>query len=99
MTGIITASMPVFVVENRLYGNHAYATINEGLGKVLRFGANDISVVARSQWLAAAAGPLFGSCPARLGGHRSPNAHGPGAAHGRRDASAQYRCSALLVRR
>jgi Protein of unknown function (DUF1116) len=46
MAGIITASMPVFVVENRLYGNRAYATINEGLGKVLRYGANDASVDA-----------------------------------------------------
>jgi hypothetical protein len=61
MTGIITASMPVFVIENRPYGNHAYATINEGLGKVLRFGANDASVVARLKWLAAEAGPLLGS--------------------------------------
>jgi hypothetical protein len=61
MTGIITASMPVFVVENRIYGNRAYATINEGLGKVLRFGANDASVVARLRWLATEAGPLLGS--------------------------------------
>ena len=37
MTGIITASMPVLVVENRTHGNRAYATINEGMGKVLRF--------------------------------------------------------------
>jgi Protein of unknown function (DUF1116) len=61
MTGIITTSMPVFVVENRVFGNRAYATINEGLGKVLRFGANDASVVARLQWLAAEAGPLLGA--------------------------------------
>lgn len=59
MTGIITASMPVFVVENRAYGNRAYATINEGLGKVLRFGANDETVVARLRWLAEEAGPLL----------------------------------------
>jgi Protein of unknown function (DUF1116) len=68
MTGIITASMPVFIVENRLYDNRAYATINEGLGKVLRFGANDASVVARLQWLAAEAGPLFGSALRASGG-------------------------------
>jgi hypothetical protein len=61
MTGIITASMPVFVVENRVYGSRGYATINEGLGKVLRFGANDASVVARLQWLAAEAGSLLGA--------------------------------------
>ena len=61
MTGMITASMPVFVVENRRFGNRAAATINEGLGKVLRFGANDESVVERLRWLAAEAGPLLGA--------------------------------------
>jgi hypothetical protein len=61
MTGIVTASMPVFVVENRAHGNRAFATINEGLGKVLRFGANDASVVDRLRWLAAEAGPLLGA--------------------------------------
>jgi Protein of unknown function (DUF1116) len=68
MTGIISASMPVFVVENRVYGNRAYATINEGLGKVLRFGANDASVVARLRWLAAQAGPLLGAALRASGG-------------------------------
>jgi uncharacterized protein DUF1116 len=61
MTGMITASMPVFVVENRAHGNRAHATINEGLGKVLRFGANDESVTARLHWLAVEAGPLLGA--------------------------------------
>ena len=40
MAGIISPSMPVFVVENRAAGNRAYSNFNEGLGKVLRFGAN-----------------------------------------------------------
>jgi hypothetical protein len=61
MTGIITASMPVFVVANRAHGNYAHATINEGLGKVLRFGANDESVIARLRWVASEAGPLLGA--------------------------------------
>jgi Protein of unknown function (DUF1116) len=68
MTGIITASMPVFVVENRVHGNYAYATINEGLGKVLRFGANDASVVTRLQWLASEAGPSLGAALRASGG-------------------------------
>jgi hypothetical protein len=68
MTGIITASMPVFIVENRVYVKRAYATINEGLGKVLRFGANDASVIARLQWLAAQAGPLLGAALRASGG-------------------------------
>ena len=61
MTGIVTASMPVLVVENRAHGNRAHATINEGLGRVLRFGANDDAVIARLTWLATEAGPLLGA--------------------------------------
>jgi len=68
MTGVITPSMPVFVVENRTHGNRAHATINEGLGKVLRFGANDDSVVARLRWLATEAGPLLGAALRVSGG-------------------------------
>ncbi|MDE0332203.1 MAG: DUF1116 domain-containing protein, partial [Nitrospinae bacterium] len=35
MTGITTRSMPVMIVENRKFGNRAYCTLNEGLGKVM----------------------------------------------------------------
>ena len=68
MTGIVTPSMPVFVVENRPHGNHAGATINEGLGRVLRFGAHDASVLERLRWLAAEAGPLLGAAIRSAGG-------------------------------
>jgi hypothetical protein len=68
MTGIITPSMPVLVVENRAHGNRAYVTINEGLGKVLRFGANDDSVVERLRWLQREAGPILGAAIRASGG-------------------------------
>jgi hypothetical protein len=68
MTGIITTTMPVLVVENRAHGNRAHATINEGLGKVLRFGANDESVITRLRWLRDEAGPLFGAALRASGG-------------------------------
>jgi uncharacterized protein DUF1116 len=68
MTGMVTASMPVFIVENRREGNRAFATINEGLGRVLRFGANDAGVIERLDWLAAEAGPLLGAALRRSGG-------------------------------
>jgi hypothetical protein len=68
MTGIVTPSMPVLVVENRAGGNRAGATVNEGLGKVLRFGANDGSVIERLRWLAAEAGPLLGAAIRGAGG-------------------------------
>ena len=61
MAGVLTASMPVFIVENRAHGNRAHVTINEGLGKVLRYGANDASVIARLNWIAQEAGPLLGA--------------------------------------
>jgi hypothetical protein len=48
MTGMTTMSMPLFVVENARFANRAYCAINEGLGKVMRFGGNDLkSIVAR----------------------------------------------------
>ena len=68
MAGIVTRSMPVFVVDNRAHGNRAHVTINEGLGKVLRYGANDESVVARLRWLATEAGPLLGAALRASGG-------------------------------
>ena len=47
MAGIVTYSMPVWHVVNKTYGNDAYCTMNEGLGKVLRFGACDQEVFDR----------------------------------------------------
>jgi hypothetical protein len=60
MTGITTRSMPLLVVENRAFGNWAACTINEGLGKVMRFGGNDAEVLARLAWLRDEFGPLLG---------------------------------------
>ncbi len=60
MTGMTTLSQPVLVVENRASGNHAFCTINEGLGKVMRFGGNDASVLKRLSWLRDTLGPALG---------------------------------------
>ena len=68
MTGMVTASMPVFVVQNRRHGNRACATLNEGLGRVLRFGANDASVIERLRWLGAEAGPAIHAAVRLSGG-------------------------------
>ncbi|HNN37236.1 MAG TPA: DUF1116 domain-containing protein, partial [Pseudomonadales bacterium] len=51
MAGVISPSMPLWVVENGDRGNRAYCNLNEGLGKVLRFGANTPEVIARLRWL------------------------------------------------
>lgn len=51
MAGVITPSMPVFVVENKAFGNKSYTNINEGLGKVMRMGAYSEEVIERLRWI------------------------------------------------
>jgi len=52
MAGIVSPSMPVFIVRNATHGNLAYATQNEGLGRVLRYGAFGPDVYERLRWMA-----------------------------------------------
>lgn len=59
MAGLVSPSMPVLVVENRTFGNRAFATLNEGLGKVLRYGAYDATVIERLRWIAQTLGPAL----------------------------------------
>jgi hypothetical protein len=59
MAGVVSPSMPVVIVENQAGGNRAYATLNEGLGKVLRFGAYDDSVLTRLRWFVDTLGPTL----------------------------------------
>ena len=51
MAGIISPSMPVFIVENEAGGTRAFAILNEGMGKVLRFGAYGQEVLDRLRWM------------------------------------------------
>jgi hypothetical protein len=51
MAGVVSASMPVWVVENAAGANLAYCTFNEGLGKVLRYGAYDQEVLEQLAWM------------------------------------------------
>ncbi len=59
MGGITSANMPVLVVENRYDGTTAYCTLNEGIGKVLRFGAYSQEVVDRLKWMKDVLGPTL----------------------------------------
>ncbi|MEE8442063.1 MAG: DUF1116 domain-containing protein [Spirochaetia bacterium] len=59
MAGIVTASMPVWILENSTYGNRAYATLNEGLGKVLRYGANSPAVIEKLKWMETVLAPVL----------------------------------------
>lgn len=59
MAGIISPSMPVHVIFNKTYGNHSYATVNEGLGKVLRYGAFSEEVISRLKWIETDFAPVL----------------------------------------
>ncbi len=59
MGGITSMNMPVLVVENRVDGTTAYCTMNEGIGKVLRFGAYNEEVVNRLHWMKNVLAPLL----------------------------------------
>ena len=68
MTGLTTLGQPIMVVENRATENRAYCAINEGLGKVMRFGGNDHEVLERLRWLRDKFGPALGRALRHLGG-------------------------------
>ncbi len=59
MGGITSGSMPVMVVENKLDGSVAYCIMNEGIGKVLRFGAYSEEVITRLRWMRDSLGPVL----------------------------------------
>ena len=74
MGGITSKNMPVLVVENRTEGNRAYCTMNEGIGKVLRFGAYDSEVVNRLKWMQTDLAPALSKTLAQIEGGLSLNA-------------------------
>ncbi len=67
MAGVISPSMPVLVVENPATGGVAYSTLNEGLGKVLRYGAYAPEVIDRLRWMERVLGPVIGDALRRSG--------------------------------
>jgi hypothetical protein len=61
MAGMTTYSMPVLVVENRAAGNTAFSILNEGLGRVLRYGGLGPDVLERLDWMRRVLGPALGA--------------------------------------
>jgi hypothetical protein len=59
MAGVISASMWVFVVADPATGRRTYCTLNEGLGKVLRYGAYGPEVLSRLRWMSDVLAPLL----------------------------------------
>lgn len=68
MAGVVSPSMWLLVVEDAERGGTAYCSLNEGLGKVLRYGAYGPEVIERLRWMADVLGPAL---------QRAVRAHGP----------------------
>jgi hypothetical protein len=102
MTGITTKSMPLLVVENRAFAHprnaRAVCALNEGLGKVMRFGGNDADVLARLAWLRDEFGPLLGKALRSAAGIELGPLIARGLSMGDEMHQRNVACSSLLVR-
>jgi len=61
MAGVISPNMPVYIVKDRKHGSTAYSNLNEGIGKVLRYGAYSGEVVQRLVWMRDVLAETLGS--------------------------------------
>ena len=68
MAGVTSASMKVYVVENITHGNRAYSNLNEGYGKVLRYGAYSDEVLKKLRWMNDVLGPALADALAQSSG-------------------------------
>ena len=59
MAGVISPSMPVYELEDRKFGNKTYSNMNEGIGKVLRYGAYSKEVLDRLSWMSETFAPVL----------------------------------------
>ena len=98
MTGMTTQGQPVMVVENRTTGNRSYCTINEGFGKVMRFGGNDAEVLDRLRWLRDVLGPAMGAALRQTDGILLKPLVARGLTMGDEMHQRNVACSGLLLR-
>ncbi|MGD9091863.1 MAG: DUF1116 domain-containing protein [Anaerolineales bacterium] len=68
MAGVICPSMSVYILENRTHGNMSYSNLNEGYGKVLRYGAYSDEVLDRLRWMEEVMAPVLGKAIELSGG-------------------------------
>jgi hypothetical protein len=59
MAGVVSPSMWMLELEDPVHGGRAWCSLNEGLGKVLRYGAYGPEVLDRLEWMSAVLGPLL----------------------------------------
>jgi hypothetical protein len=68
MAGVTSASMMVYILENETHGNKAFSNLNEGYGKVLRYGAFSEEVIAKLKWMNEKMGPILAKAIEASGG-------------------------------
>jgi hypothetical protein len=59
MAGVTSPSMSVYILENKTHGNTSYSNLNEGYGKVLRYGAYSDEVLDRLHWMEEVMAPVL----------------------------------------
>jgi hypothetical protein len=67
MAGVVSPSMWLFEVRDDEHGGTAYCSLNEGLGKVLRYGAYGPEVLERLRWMDEVLGPALAATLERTG--------------------------------
>jgi len=68
MAGVICPSMSVYILENKTHGNKSFSNLNEGYGKVLRYGAYSQEVLDRLRWMEEVMAPVLGKAIELSGG-------------------------------
>jgi hypothetical protein len=68
MAGVIAPTMSVYILENKTHGNKSYSNLNEGYGKVLRYGAYSEEVLERLRWMEEVMAPVLGEAIESSGG-------------------------------
>ncbi|MEY9858440.1 hypothetical protein ABH935_004055 [Catenulispora sp. GAS73] len=67
MAGVVSPSMWLFELRDPVSGGAAWCSLNEGLGKVLRYGAFGPEVVVRLRWMSSVLGPVLQRAVRRRG--------------------------------
>lgn len=98
MAGVISASMPVHIVRNEAFGNLSFAGVNEGLGKVLRFGAYDGEVIHRLRFIRDILYPVLRTVVRQSGGIDLKNLTAQGLHMGDECHNRNKAATSLLIR-
>mgnify|MGYP005842023641 FL=1 len=68
MAGLICPSMSVYILENKTHGNRTFSNLNEGYGKVLRYGAYSQEVLDKLRWMEEVMAPVLAEAIEASGG-------------------------------